>query len=197
MQGLIRGSDAAAALAGLCGHAWSLRILGILRDRDGARFVELANLTGASHPRLVAALEALIGAGLVARNPGYGHPLRPEYLLTGRGGLVAEPAAKCVAVAARWKNYTELAWRKWPLPILHAIGGEERRFSALRSALPETTPRALSLGLVSLTEAGLVRREIVDGAPPAVLYGVARAGRLMLPPLAELAGALAAGGSPR
>lgn len=192
MQRSIIGGNA-AALAGLCGHAWSLRILDILERRDGARFVELANLTGASRPRLVAALESLIGAGLVARNPGYGHPLRPEYVLTGRGRGAAAPAGECIAVATRWKDHAALAWRKWPLPILHAIGGEDKRFSALRSALPEATPRAISLGLLSLSAAGLVSREIVDGAPPAVLYGVARPGRPMLPPLAELAGALAAG----
>jgi DNA-binding HxlR family transcriptional regulator len=192
MQGLIRGNDrsAAAALAGLCGHAWSLRILDILQRRDGARFVELANLTGASRPRLAAALEALIAAGLVARNPGYGHPLRPEYVLTARGRRAAEPAGECVAVAGRWKDHTPLAWRKWPLPILHAIGGEDRRFSAVRSALPDATPRALSLGLANLSGAGLVRRDIVDDAPPAVLYRVARAARPMLPPLSLLAAAL-------
>jgi DNA-binding HxlR family transcriptional regulator len=193
MQGLIRGNDpsAAAALAGLCGHAWSLRILDVLHRQDGARFVELANLTGASRPRLVAALEALIDAGLVIRNPGYGHPLRPEYVLTALGRRAAEPAGECVAVAARWKDNATLAWRKWPLPILHAIGGADHRFSALRSALPGATPRALSLGLTGLAEAGLIRRDVVGSAPPAVLYAVARPARPMLPPLSQLVAALA------
>jgi len=193
MQGLIRGSDApaTAALAGLCGHAWALRILDILRHRDGARFVELANLTGASRPRLTAALQALITAGLVMRNPGYGHPLRPEYLLTEAGRRAADPAGECLAIAGRWRRDPALVYRKWPLPILNAIGGDDRRFAALKTDLPGATPRALSLGLASLAAAGLVKRDVIDSSPPAVLYAVTRPARPILPPLEELATALA------
>ena len=193
MQSLIRARDA-APLARLCGHTWSLRILSALHHKDGARLVELAGHTGASRPRLVAALEALIDDGLIIRNPGYGYPLRPEYLLTEYGWRAAEPAIDCIAIASSWRRNPSLTFRKWPLPILYAIGKEDRRFSALRNALPGATSRALSLGLTSLSQAGLVRRDVVGTTPPAVHYAVAKPAREVLPPLATLANALAHSG---
>ena len=39
-------------------------------------------------------LAHLIDIGLVIRNPGYGHPLRPEYLLTDNGRGVAESSER-------------------------------------------------------------------------------------------------------
>ena len=191
MQQAVSRPDVADSLARLCQRTWSLRVLGLLHQRSGARFVELANDTGASRPRLTASLEALIETGLVMRNPGYGHPLRPEYILTERGQSAAEPAAECLAVASRWRGHADIIHRKWPLPILGSIGEDTCRFSALRHALPSATARALSLTLTGLAGAGLIRREVVDSSPPLVLYRVAKPARPILPPTTELAEALA------
>lgn len=191
MQRPIREHGTAAALAQLCDRAWSLRLLDLLRRHDGARFVELVAATNASRPRLQAALESLIEASLIMRNPGYGHPLRPEYILTQRGRRAASPASECLAVASRWRGHADIIHRKWPLPVLNSIGTEERRFSALQGALPGATARALSLTLTGLAEAGLVRREVVASAPPSALYTVAKAARPILAPAMRLAGALA------
>jgi DNA-binding HxlR family transcriptional regulator len=192
MQQAVSRSDLANPLARLCARTWSLRVLDLLNRRSGARFVELAYGTGASRPRLTAALEALVEAGLVMRNPGYGHPLRPEYILTERGRNAAEPAAECLAVASRWKDHAGIIHRKWPLPILGSIGENACRFSALRHTLPGATARALSLTLAGLSGAGLVRRDVVDSSPPLVLYRVAKPARPILPPARHLAAALTA-----
>ena len=192
MQQAVPRSDLAGPLVRLCERTWSLRVLDLLHQRGGARFVELASGTGASRPRLTAALEALIEAGLVIRNPGYGHPLRPEYILTERGRNAAEAATDCLAVASRWHDHADIIHRKWPLPILGSIGEDACRFSALRSALPGVTARALSLTLTGLSSAGLLRREVLDSAPPLVLYRVAKPARPILPPAARLSKALTA-----
>jgi DNA-binding HxlR family transcriptional regulator len=47
---------------------------------------------------------------------------------------------------------------------------QPRRFSELRARLPETTPRALTLALKALQAEQLVRRQVTDAYPPAVLY---------------------------
>ena len=65
-------------------------MLAELERQRGARFVALANRLGVSRDSLTRTLGALIDAGFVARNPGHGHPLRPEYILTKRGVPVGE-----------------------------------------------------------------------------------------------------------
>src|SRR3954467_4738348 len=73
-------------------HRWAPPALALLAERDGARFVELQRKLGVGRESLRRALDALLELGLVRRNEGYGHPLRPEYLLT-RAGLEAAPFA--------------------------------------------------------------------------------------------------------
>jgi DNA-binding HxlR family transcriptional regulator len=56
----------------------------MLYTGQGERFVTLVNRLGASKDAVSATLAQLIDDGVVQRNPGYGHPLRPEYLVMGR-----------------------------------------------------------------------------------------------------------------
>ena len=44
------------------------------------------------------------------------------------------------------------------------------RFSELRAALPEVTPRALALALKDLRTAGLIERRVEDAYPPTAMY---------------------------
>jgi DNA-binding HxlR family transcriptional regulator len=55
----------------------------------GARFVELRNILGISGESLRQTLTWMIRQGWIQRNPGYGHPLRPEYVLRPRGARIA------------------------------------------------------------------------------------------------------------
>jgi DNA-binding HxlR family transcriptional regulator len=104
---------------------------------------------------------------LVARNPGYGHPLRPEYVLTASGRAVAPRAQRLVrAIAGR----EDVGLKKWSLPVLAQLT-EPRRFSELRAALP-VTARALALALAELESAGLVRRSVTEDRPPQTRYEV-------------------------
>ena len=67
------------------------------------------------------------------------------------------------------RGHEEVGLKKWSLPVLAALD-EPRRFSELRAALPEASPRALTLALKDLQAAGLVRRTVLDDYPPAVFY---------------------------
>ena len=71
-------------LTKLVHHRWNIAIVAELHRSNGAKFVTLANRLELGHSTLKRCLNALIDLGLVRRNPGYGHPLRPEYLLTAR-----------------------------------------------------------------------------------------------------------------
>src|SRR5262245_29802381 len=78
-----------STLVALFHNRWSVPILAELHRQRGSRFVTLARTLGMSRESLRRTLAALIESGLVGRNPGYGHPLRPEYVLTTRGERVA------------------------------------------------------------------------------------------------------------
>ena len=152
----------------------------IARTR-GSRFATLAGRLGIAGESLRRTLAYLLEEGLVERNPGYGHPLRPEYLLTRRGKIVAPHVRRLVEELG---GREEVGLKKWSLPILAELD-EPRRFSELRAALP-ASPRALALALKDLQAARLVRRRVTDEYPPQVRYEATRAAR----PIAAAARAL-------
>jgi len=117
------------------------------------------------------ALGALIESGLVRRNGGYGHPLRPEYIVTAKGRRAAPTATGVVAVGD-----PDTLLRKWSVPVLAELR-TERRFSELRGALPGVTPRALALALQDLEAAGYLRRQVQATRPPSTLYRPTARGR--------------------
>jgi DNA-binding HxlR family transcriptional regulator len=163
---------------------WALPVIVELHRSQGCKFVTLVNVLGVGRETLRETLEALLDAGLVARNPGYGHPMRPEYVLTARGLRLAPVAERLLEELER-RNALELGLKKWSLPILVALG-RESRFGELRSRLTPVTPRALTLALKALVQAGLVERRIHEAFPPATSYRLTSSGR----PLSRLAARL-------
>jgi DNA-binding HxlR family transcriptional regulator len=152
-------------------HRWAPPALALLGDRGGARFVELQRRLGVGRESLRRALDALIDLGLVRRNPGYGHPLRPEYVLAPRGREPALTAKRVLAAAD-----PVILLRKWSVPVLAELG-DERRFSELHASLTAITPRALALTLRQLEHAKLVRREVLPTRPPSTVYRPTARGR--------------------
>ena len=162
-------------LIALCHHRWSAPVLAELGRTRGARFVVLMNRLGVGRASLQRALAALVELGLVRRNPGYGHPLRPEYVLTPEG---EQTAARCARLLAAVDGKAGVLLRKWSLPVLVALRGNAR-FSELREALPGITARALALALKDLERAGLVTRRVEETYPPSTVYAAtAEAARL-------------------
>jgi DNA-binding HxlR family transcriptional regulator len=162
-------------LIALCHHRWSTPVLAELGRTGGARFVVLVNRLGVGRASLQRALAALVELGLVRRNPGYGHPLRPEYVLTPEG---EEAAVRCARLLAAVDGKSGVLLRKWSLPVLVALC-DNARFSELREALPGITARALALALKDLERAGLVTRRVEETYPPSTVYAAtAEAARL-------------------
>jgi DNA-binding HxlR family transcriptional regulator len=171
-------------------HRWAAGVLAELDRTRGSRFVTLTNRVGVGRESLRRTLAGLIEGGLVTRNPGYGHPLRPEYVLTPRGLRVA-PVCGDLLAGLRELGVEATALKKWSLPVVLALGGPgRRRFSALQQGLPEITARALALALKDLTAASLVDRAVTDGYPPASVYSLTPAGARLLPVLRRLEAAL-------
>ncbi|MHC4696987.1 MAG: winged helix-turn-helix transcriptional regulator [Planctomycetota bacterium] len=166
----------AQRLAVLFHHRWAVPILAELHGAGGCKFVTLVNRLGVSRDSLSNTLPALTEAGWVMRNPGYGHPLRPEYILT-RSGARLGPWCSRVRKALRRLGIERIGLRKWSLPIAYALTLGKTRFSQLRAIWPDLTPRSLTLALKDLQGAGVVDRLVADGYPPATYYTLTAKGK--------------------
>jgi DNA-binding HxlR family transcriptional regulator len=162
-------------LVQLGSHRWLVPLLADLAAHKGARFVELIHRLGMSRDSLTRTLDAAAAIGWVRRNPGHGHPLRPEYILTETGAAAAARAAT-IAEAQSAIGLPPGAATRWGLPLVAGIGTGHDRFNALSRLLAPATPRALSQGLTALGKHGLVTREVLDARPPASRYDLTRAG---------------------
>jgi DNA-binding HxlR family transcriptional regulator len=183
-------------LALLFHRRWNVPVLAELWRGDagsgGAKFITLANRLSKraesgriSHDSLKATLNFLIKHDYVMRNPGYGHPMRPEYLLAETGYDIAPHCQLLVAKLDSMGTFSALSQRKWTVPVVFAVGHGIERFGQLKSVLPKITPRALTLTLKQLTEVGVVQRGVIDSHPPFTNYRLTASAQSLLPILAR------------
>lgn len=109
---------------------------------------------------LAATLDTLEVEGWIARNPGHGHPLRPEYLLIASG---RDAAAWC---ASTLEHLDTGALRRWSLPALQAISQGTDRFGDLAEKLAPITPRSLTMALENLADLKHVERSAEPSRHP-------------------------------
>jgi len=159
-------------------HRWLIPLLADLAGHKGARFVELLHRLTLSRDSLSRTLDAATTIGWIRRNPGHGHPLRPEYILT-VAGEAAAMRASTIAGAQHAIGLSPGAATRWGLPLVAGIGAGHDRFNALSRLLVPASPRALSQGLAALGQHGLATREVVDARPPISRYDLTRNGELL------------------
>jgi DNA-binding HxlR family transcriptional regulator len=141
-------------LINLVHYRWALPILAELHRNNGCKFVTLVTRLRLSKDALSRTLNALIEQDLVMRNPGYGHPLRPEYILSAKGNQIGQAVFELVQTLERLEM-TEIALKKWSLPII-LILRDQPRFTDILEQLPGLTTRALALGLAQLSQAEIL-----------------------------------------
>ncbi|MHC5004934.1 MAG: winged helix-turn-helix transcriptional regulator [Planctomycetota bacterium] len=168
---------------------WAVPLLVELERSGGGKLVTLGKRLGIGRETLRATLDDLIAGGWVMRNPGYGHPMRPEYLLTPEGQRLAPSSGRLLGTVRRL-DIEPLAFRKWTMPVTLLLGNEPRRFSELREELPGITPRALTLSLKDMQQTRLVRRDVIDDYPPTTSYRLERRARPVFSALVPLAKAV-------
>ncbi|MGX1499514.1 DNA-binding HxlR family transcriptional regulator [Labrenzia sp. MBR-25] len=162
-------------LVNLTSKTWSLKILAQLHAGIPGRQAPLIASTGASRSSFAASLDHLFHLGLLERNPGHGHPLRPEFRLTDKGKAVAAMASRIEEIVPDEEAFAVLR-RSWTVPIL-AVTGTPSRFSAIKSGLGPVTDRALSKSLGVLEEREWLRRDIdLSQRTPFPIYHAVNAG---------------------
>ncbi|WP_422040111.1 winged helix-turn-helix transcriptional regulator [Roseibium sp.] len=163
-------------LVKLTSKAWSLKILALLNDGVPGRQAPLVAATGASRTSFANSLEHLIRLKMIERNPGHGHPLRPEFRLTAEGAVVAAMASRILKSVPDEDAFSILK-RSWAVPIL-ALTETPTRFSAIKSGLGQITDRALSQSLCLLEDREWLKRDIdVSQRAPYPTYLAVNAGR--------------------
>ena len=166
-------------LTRLVHHRWNILLVAELHRHSGAKFITLVQGLEVSRGSLSASLADLIDLGYVQKNTGHGHPMRPEYLLTRHGLAIGDDCLSLVRILQR-KDEVDLAFRKWTLPLVVAIGARRLRFNQLRSSLRNATPRAIAIGLKSLLKHGWADRSIIDDYPPTAGYELRGKGQQIL-----------------
>ncbi|MFV0333671.1 MAG: winged helix-turn-helix transcriptional regulator [Tropicimonas sp.] len=164
-------------LVNITSRAWTLPILSSMHSGVAGRQAPLLAATGAGRTAFSQSMDHLIALGLIERNPGYGHPLRPEFRLTPLGKTAANLANKIHHVSAE-EDWTLLR-RSWTLPVLTSLH-TPRHFGDIKRNLPTITDRALSQSLKSMETRHWVCRS-VDGAarPPKSVYSAVNTGGLI------------------
>lgn len=156
-------------LVKLSSRAWSLRALALLHEGVPGRQAPLLTASGASRTSFVNSLNHLFELGLLERNPGHGHPLRPEFRLTPDGEALA-PIAHRIDAASRETGKPDLLRKMWTLPVL-AVAARPRFFSELKRELAPITDRALSVSLRALNQRNWIERHVdVRAHPPRPVY---------------------------
>ncbi|MEU3648699.1 helix-turn-helix domain-containing protein [Lentzea sp. NPDC034063] len=69
---------------------------------------------------------------------------------------------------------------KWTAHVLRALQDGRRRFTELRTALPDVTPKVLTETLRAMEREGTVSREAFEENPPRVEYELTAQGRKVL-----------------
>ncbi len=154
---------------------WAVPLLAELHSRRGARGAELTGRLGITRSSLGRGLDHLADCGWVMRNPGHGHPLRPEYILTEMGQPVAERAVRLNETYDRL-GLAPAGLLRWSLPIVVALKPEAHRFSELRGELAPATARALSLTLKRMMATHLILRRVIADFPPTPIYALTQRG---------------------
>ncbi|WP_353531904.1 winged helix-turn-helix transcriptional regulator [Cognatishimia sp. WU-CL00825] len=158
-------------------RAWALPILSQLHSGTPGRQAALLAATGASRTAFAQSMDHLIALGLLERNPGYGHPLRPEFRLTQIGTSAAKLAHQINKVSKREDQ--DLLRRSWTLPVLASLH-TPHHFIEIKRNLSPITDRALSQSLKSMEARNWVCRKINEVArPPRSIYTAVNTGEIL------------------
>lgn len=165
------------SLVNLTSRAWALPILSSLHAGVAGRQATLLAATGASRTAFSQSMDHLIKMGLLERNPGYGHPLRPEFRLTGLGIEAAAIADKVQCVST--EDDQDLLRKSWTLPVLTSLQ-KPSHFNDIKRTLQTITDRALSQSLKSMEVRDWVQRSVDETArPPRSIYSAVNTGGMI------------------
>lgn len=164
-------------LVNITSRAWACPILAQMHAGVAGRQAPLLAATGASRTAFKQSMDHLIEIGLMERNPGHGHPLRPEFRLTPLGKVAAGLAGDIITAAPA--DSQALLRKTWTLPVLTTLQ-RPQHFGAIKRDLSTITDRALSQSLRAMEARQWVVRDVdVAARPPRSLYTAVNTGAVI------------------
>ena len=164
-------------IVNIASRAWALPVLAALHDGVPGRQSRLIGATGASRTAFGQSLEHLIACDLLERNPGHGHPLRPEFRLTPAGKQMAQKASQIMAATPAPQH--KILRRSWTLPVLTTLH-EPQHFGLIKAQLGTISDRALAQSLRVMEDHNWLARHVsADLRPPRPIYVAQNTGRLI------------------
>ena len=145
-------------------RAWSLTILALMHRGTPGRQASLLSACGAGRTAFSQSLWHLIDLELLEKNPGHGHPLRPEFRLTAAGTEIARIADRIEDRVDQPSEHALLR-RAWTVPVL-TVCHKPRYFGEIKGHLAPISDRALSQSLKRLESHRWLHREIETSNRP-------------------------------
>ena len=162
----------------LIGSRWFVPLLALASREEGVRSAALVGPPRASRaPCWPECSMQLLGKGWLMRNPGHGHPLRPEYVLTeaGPAGRRLVRAGDGGAAAARASTGAGLG--RWSLPAGRPARPALGALLLARGPAQPDQPALAVAGPQAIAGGRLVERRLEDAFPPRPLYGLTGRGQ--------------------
>lgn len=75
----------------------------------------------------------------------------------------------------------------WTPNIIWYLRGGPRRFSELRTDIPQISPKVLTTRLRELEECGVIERKVMPTSPPSVEYALNELGQRLVPAIEAIA----------
>lgn len=164
-------------IVNITSKAWALPILAKLHDGIPARQAALLLATGATRTAFRQSIDHLISIGLIERNPGFGHPLRPEFRLTQSGQVAAEMADEILSDLEN--EALVLLRRSWTLPVLTTLR-KPQQFATIKRSLGAISDRALSQSLRGMESRQWIKRQVdIEARPPRPIYSSVNLGAVI------------------
>ncbi|WP_106753292.1 winged helix-turn-helix transcriptional regulator [Pannonibacter carbonis] len=158
-------------------RAWALPILDKLHLGIPGRQATLLAATGAGRTAFLQSLDHLLMIGLLERNPGHGHPLRPEFRLTPAGEVAARMANEVLNIVKA--DEQDLLRLSWTLPVLTTLQTPQQ-FGEIRRSLSSISDRALSQSLRCMEQRTWIHRRVDEATrPPRPFYSAINNGAMI------------------
>ncbi|PFG35172.1 winged helix-turn-helix transcriptional regulator [Sanguibacter antarcticus] len=93
------------------------------------------------------------------------------------------PAPDRFELRAPHRELLDQVLDKWSLDVLNELCERPARFSELKRAIPEVTPKSLTATLRRLERNGIVERVVLSTRPVAVEYRISPLGKTLRPPI--------------
>ena len=153
----------------LFNYRWAIPIMAEIYRNIGVKFIYLHKKLLINKGVLSKTLQVLRDASYIQKNPGYGHPLRPEYIINKHAKIIAGKCRKIYETLVDAK-LQHLLTSKWNLPVIMVMQDKSLRFSELKKEIYAITSRSLTKILKFLENEKILERTITSEYPPTSHY---------------------------